>query len=138
MDLVHSFDPGDFLIFQLESGFALLRVLDVNQTEGVWHVAAYEDLFLDPEAADSALDDPTSLTVDKPHIALTNRAFESTQVARMRNGVDGKGSGRLWILEGVGRKGGTRSIGQASFRFTLDGGGRVLNLSAPVPCSSVR
>ena len=85
MGLVHSFDPGDFLIFQLESGFALLRVLDVNQTDGVWHVAAYEDLFLDPEAADSALDDPTSLTVDKPHIALTNRAFESTQVARMRN-----------------------------------------------------
>ena len=85
MDLVHNFDPGDFLIFQLESGFALLRVLDVNQTEGVWHVAAYEDLFLDPEAADSALENPEELSIDKPHLALTNRAFESTQVARMKN-----------------------------------------------------
>ena len=83
--MLHDFRPGDFLIFQLESGFALLRVLDVDETEGVWHLAAYEDLFLDPEAADSALEDPAALTIDKPHIALTNRAFESTQVARMKN-----------------------------------------------------
>lgn len=83
--MLHDFLPGDFLIFQLESGYALLRVLDVDATEGVWHVAAYEDLFLDPETADSALENPAGLTVDKSHIALTNRAFESTQVARMKN-----------------------------------------------------
>ena len=83
--MLHDFLPGDFLIFQLESGFALLRVLDVNQTEGVWHLAAYEDLFIDPEAADSALENPEELTVDKPHIALTNRAFESTPVSRMKS-----------------------------------------------------
>lgn len=83
--MVHDFQPGDFLIFQLESGFALLRVLDVERTDETWHLASYKDFFLDPETADAALDDPARLTVDKPHIALTNHAFESTQVARIRN-----------------------------------------------------
>ena len=85
--MLHDFLPGDFLIFQLESGFALLRVLAVDESEGdgVWHVAAYKDFFLDPEAADRALDDPERLTVDRSHIAITNHAFESTQVARLRN-----------------------------------------------------
>ena len=87
MQAVHSFAPGDFLIFQLESGYALLRVLGVEDREGdsVWHLAAYRDLFLDPEMADAALENPASLVVEKPHVALTNRAFESTQVARMGN-----------------------------------------------------
>jgi hypothetical protein len=85
--MIHDFRPGDFLIFQLESGYALLRVLDVEITGGdaVWHVAAYSDFFLDPDAADKALDDPELLAVDRSHIALTNHAFESTQVARLRN-----------------------------------------------------
>ena len=87
MTSIHTFAPGDFLIFQLESGYALLRVLDFEQRDGdqVWHVAAYGDLFLDPEMADTAIDAPSNLSVEKPHIALTNRAFESTQVAKMRN-----------------------------------------------------
>ncbi|MEP7149858.1 MAG: hypothetical protein ABI857_13340 [Acidobacteriota bacterium] len=87
MPTVHSFVSGDFLIFQLESGYALLRVLAVDETDAgeVWHLAAYKDLFLDVEAVDEALDDATSLIIEKPHVALTNRAFESTQVARMRN-----------------------------------------------------
>ena len=87
MTVIHSFVPGDFLIFQLESGYALLRVLDVDGSEGdgVWHVAAYSDLFLDPEMADAALENAKSLTIDKSHIAITNRAFESTQMARLRN-----------------------------------------------------
>lgn len=87
MTTVHNFDPGDFLIFQLESGYALLRVLDVEIVDGeeVWHVAAYQDLFLDPDSADAALERPASLRVEKPHVALTNRAFESTQTARLRN-----------------------------------------------------
>ena len=83
--MIHDFQPGDFLIFQLESGFALLRVLDVIPEDGVWHVAAYKDFFLDPEMADSALENPWSLSVERPHIALTNHAFESTQVAKLRN-----------------------------------------------------
>ncbi len=87
MSTIHSFVPGDFLIFQLESGYALLRVLAVDETDAgqVWHLAAYKDLFLDIEAVDRALDDATTLSIEKPHVALTNRGFESTQVARMRN-----------------------------------------------------
>ncbi|HUR97254.1 MAG TPA: hypothetical protein VMZ26_04220 [Pyrinomonadaceae bacterium] len=83
--MVHDFEPGDFLIFQLESGYALLRVLDVDASEGVWHVAAYSDFYLDPETADAALENPTGLTPERPHLALTNHAFESTQTARLRN-----------------------------------------------------
>ena len=87
MTAVHNFIPGDFLIFQLESGFALLRVLAVDENDGqpVWHLAAYKDFFLDPEIADSALENAASLSVEKPHVALTNHAFESTQVAKLRN-----------------------------------------------------
>ena len=87
MSAIHSFAPGDFLIFQLEAGYGLLRVLGVEQIDGdeVWHVAAYRDLFLDPEMADAAIDRADSLNVELPHAALTSRAFESTQVAGMRN-----------------------------------------------------
>lgn len=79
--------PGDFLIFQLESGYALLRVLDVEKTtdDTIWHLAAYGDFFLDVETADLALENSVSLSISHPHVALTNRAFESTQVARMKN-----------------------------------------------------
>ena len=81
------FQPGDFLIFQLESGYGLLRVLDIEGDENnpIWHLSAFRDLFLDVDMADSALEHPGSLTIDIPHVALTNRAFESTQVAKMRN-----------------------------------------------------
>jgi len=87
MTPVHSFQPGDFLIFQLESGFALLRVLAVqaDDRDTVWHLAAYKDFFLDPEMADAALENASNLSVDRSHVALTNHAFESTQVAKLRN-----------------------------------------------------
>jgi hypothetical protein len=81
-----SFTAGDFLIFQVESGFGLLRVLDVEtdeQGEKVWHVAAYADMFLDVEFADLALQNPENLQIAIPHAALTNRAFEATQVSKM-------------------------------------------------------
>ena len=85
--MLHDFVPGDFLIFQLESGFAILRVLDVEEMDGdsLWHVAAYKDFFLDADSVDAALEDPSVLGLERSHIALTNHAFESTQVARMRN-----------------------------------------------------
>lgn len=91
--MLQDFQAGDFLIFQLESGFALMRILQIDDVSGgpVWHVATYDDLFLDPEAADAALAAPEKLTVSNPHIALTNRAFESTQVARMTNVPVGPG-----------------------------------------------
>ena len=83
----YPFNPGDDLIFQLESGFGLLRVLAV-EGEGsgtVWHLLAYDDFFPDVESAELALAGPNPLPVRKPHMALTNRAFERTPVARLGN-----------------------------------------------------
>ncbi|MBK7935461.1 MAG: hypothetical protein KA956_13395 [Pyrinomonadaceae bacterium] len=81
-----TFQPGDFLVFQLEAGFALLRVLSVDDSsdELVWHIAAYDDFYLDVEMAEAAINVETPCS-SIPHIALTNRAFESTQVAKITN-----------------------------------------------------
>lgn len=79
------FQPGDFLIFQVESGYGLLRVLAAEPGEkgdALWHVAAYEDLFLDSDMADAAVEN-NLLRINIPHVALTNRAFEATQVAKL-------------------------------------------------------
>ncbi len=85
--MLQKFEPGDVLILQLESGYALLRVLavDGSESDAVWHVAAYGDFFPDVESAEAALSSLSGLTLSSPHIALTNRAFESTQVARIAN-----------------------------------------------------
>jgi hypothetical protein len=82
-----NFQAGDFLIFQIESAYGLLRVLAVEEIENqtIWHLAAYNEMFLDIDMADAALENYKSLTVSNAHLALTNRAFESTQVARMKN-----------------------------------------------------
>lgn len=82
-----NFQAGDYLIFQLESGYGLLRILAIDEApnDTVWHLAAYNELFFDVDSADAAIANPASLTVNYPHIALTSRAFESTQVARMKN-----------------------------------------------------
>lgn len=81
------FQAGDYLIFQIESGYGLLRILAIEETETgkVWHLAAFNELFLDSEIADMAIENPAALTISNPHIALTTRAFESTQTARMTN-----------------------------------------------------
>lgn len=81
------FIPGDDLIFQLESGYGLLRILAVDG-EGsatVWHLLVYEDFYPNVEAAEEALASPTPLPVRKPHMALTNRAFERTPAAKLGN-----------------------------------------------------
>jgi hypothetical protein len=81
-----SFQAGDYLIFQVESGYGLLRVLDITQNEAgdkIWHIAAYSELFPDVEFADAAI--PNGLTLNVTHVALTNRAFESTQVSKMEH-----------------------------------------------------
>jgi len=82
-----SFDPGDDLIFQLESGYGLLRVLarDDRDNTTVWHLLAYEEFFPDVEAAEKALAAPASLHLRKAHMALTDRAFERTPAARLGN-----------------------------------------------------
>ncbi|HXG84840.1 MAG TPA: hypothetical protein VNI84_12525 [Pyrinomonadaceae bacterium] len=81
-----NFQAGDYLIFQIESGYGLLRILAIEEIKGekVWHLAAYNELFLDSETADAAIEN-SSLSIGKPHVALTTRAFESTQTARMTN-----------------------------------------------------
>ena len=83
----HSFGPGDDLIFQIESGYGLLRVL-AREGEGnatVWHLLAYEEFFPDVESAEKALTAPENLHVRTSHMALTNRAFERTPAARLGN-----------------------------------------------------
>ncbi len=82
-----NFAPGDFLVFQLEAGFALLRVLaiDGQGPDSVWHLIVYRDFFLDVDSAESASRSPLAISVSHPHIALTNRAFESTQVSKISN-----------------------------------------------------
>jgi len=84
---MHTLAPGDDLIFQLESGFGLLRVLAV-EGEGaatVWHLLAYDEFFPDVESAEVALGRGTPLPVRQAHMALTNRAFERTPTARLGN-----------------------------------------------------
>lgn len=82
-----NFQPGDFLIFQLESGYGLLRILAIDDRDGqpVWHLAAYNEFFLDVDAAEAAIDSTGSLSISLPHTALTDRAFLSTQTARLKN-----------------------------------------------------
>jgi hypothetical protein len=83
----HQFAPGDDLVFQLESGLGLLRILAIEGegAETVWHLLAYEDFFPSVEAAEEALQQPASLAIRKPHMVLTDRAFERTPAARLGN-----------------------------------------------------
>src|SRR6266478_8726164 len=85
--MAQEFLPGDDLIFQLESGFGLLRVIAVENDgeEPVWHLMAYEELFPDVDSAQEALNDPDNLHVRRAHMALTDRAFERTPAARLGN-----------------------------------------------------
>jgi hypothetical protein len=83
----HIFIAGDDLIFQLESGFGLLRVLAIegDGADTVWHLLVYDEFFPDVESAEAALAGSKSLPVRNPHMALTNRAFERTPAARLGN-----------------------------------------------------
>jgi len=81
------FAPGDYLLFQLESGFGLLRILAIEgegpQTS--WHIMAYDEFFASSEDAEAAVRTPGSLHTRKAHMALTDRAFERTPAARIAN-----------------------------------------------------
>lgn len=83
----HQFASGDDLIFQLESGLGLLRILAIEGegADTIWHLLAYEEFFPSVEAAEAALVQPDSLTIRKAHMALTDRAFERTPAARLGN-----------------------------------------------------
>ena len=82
-----SYAPGDDLVFQMESGFGLLRVLgsEGGGQEAVWHVLVYHEFYADVEAAEAALASGRPLAVREPHIALTEHAFEKTPAARLIN-----------------------------------------------------
>jgi hypothetical protein len=82
-----SFATGDDLVFQLESGFGILRVLAVEGegADTIWHLMAYEEFFPDVEAAERALAQPHSLHVRNAHMALNDRAFERTPAAKLGN-----------------------------------------------------
>jgi hypothetical protein len=99
------FAEGDDLIFQLESGFGLLRIIKIDQSERgpVWHLMAYEEFFPDPESAERALAEADSLQVRRSHMALTDRAFERTPAARLGNrpvSETEKSAYQKWIEEG--------------------------------------
>ncbi|HEV2802223.1 MAG TPA: hypothetical protein VGW12_17255 [Pyrinomonadaceae bacterium] len=81
------FAPGDDLIFQLESGFGLLRVLAVEERAGqtIWHLLAYEEFFQDVETAEAALRDGAQLGIRAAHLPLTDYAFNKTPVALLGN-----------------------------------------------------
>ena len=87
MPNLQGFVAGDFLVFQIESGFGLMRVLQIDDSgaDPVWHVTVYRDLFPEIDYAELAIASPESLTPEIEHIALTDRAFESTQVSRLGN-----------------------------------------------------
>lgn len=82
-----SYAPGDDLVFQMESGFGLLRVLgsEGEGREAVWHVLVYYDFYVDVESAEAALASGRQLAVREPHIALTEHAFEKTPAALLTN-----------------------------------------------------
>ena len=82
-----SYAAGDNLVFQMESGFGLVRVL-ASEGEGpgaVWHILVYYDFYPDVEAAEAALASGRALAVREPHLALTEHAFEKTPAARLGN-----------------------------------------------------
>ena len=85
--MAHQFAPGDDLIFQLESGLGLLRILAIEGegAETVWHVMAYDEFFPSVEAAEAALAGPSPLPIRNAHMAMTDRAFERTPAARLGN-----------------------------------------------------
>ena len=79
------FVAGDNLVFQLESGYGLMRVLAVEGAgaDAIWHLLTYEELFPDIESAEQALSALENLHVSYAHLALTDRAFERTPAARL-------------------------------------------------------
>lgn len=85
--MAHQFAPGDDLVFQLESGLGLLRVLAIEGegSETVWHLLAYDEFFPSAEAAEAAITGPEPLSIRNGHMAMTDRAFERTPAARLGN-----------------------------------------------------
>src|SRR2546423_1061221 len=100
-----TFAPGDDLVFQVESGFGLIRVLAVEGTgrETVWHILVYRDFAREVGSAGAGRDAGGALEVGEPHLALTEHAFEKTPAARLGNrpvAEDELADLRRWQQEG--------------------------------------
>jgi hypothetical protein len=82
-----NYEAGDDLVFQMESGFGLMRVLgsDGVGPDAVWHVLVYQEFYPDVESAEAALAAGVPLAVREPHLTLTTHAFEKTPAARLMN-----------------------------------------------------
>ena len=82
-----TYAAGDDLVFQMESGFGLVRVLgsEGGGHEAVWHLLVYHEFYADVETAEAALSSGRALDVREPHLALTAHAFEKTPAARLGN-----------------------------------------------------
>jgi hypothetical protein len=106
------FVAGDNLMFQLESGYGLFRVLAVEGqgSDSVWHLSTFEELFPDAESAERALLHPDLLHTGHAHLALTDRAFERTPAAKLSNtrSLTRTRPSNLW-LSGAERKVSDRS-----------------------------
>ena len=99
------FKPGDNLVFQLESGFGLLRVIarDERGGETIWHIAVFEDFYPDVETAEDALKNIATLSLRVPHLAFSNYALEKTPAAQLSNTPVGDAellAYRLWQEQG--------------------------------------
>ncbi len=86
--MIREFNPGDVLVFQIESGFCLLRILGVESSDlygAVWHVRVYGDFFPDVKSAEKAIEKLGQVKVGISHTAVTDRAFLSTQAGLLKN-----------------------------------------------------
>ncbi len=74
------FAAGDDLVFQLESGFGVVRLLAVEGggPDSVWHLLVYSEFFATVDAAEAAVLAADSASMAGKHFALTDRAFERT------------------------------------------------------------
>ncbi|HMQ04586.1 MAG TPA: hypothetical protein PKD26_11775 [Pyrinomonadaceae bacterium] len=86
--MLREFKSGDLLVFQIESGFCLLRILGVESSEqygAIWHVRIYGEFYQDVDSAELALNVLEMIEIAVPHAAMTDRAFLSTQASLLRN-----------------------------------------------------
>ena len=97
----YPFNPGDDLIFQLESGFGLLRVLAVEGegADTVWHLLAYDEFFPDVESAEAALAQRDSVArAQSTHGAHESRLRTHARRATRQPPCNGRRTSRLQRL----------------------------------------
>ena len=81
--------PGDFLVFQLESGFGLLRLLAKTEHNGdiAWHLETYENLFFDVDSAEAHQKGGWNRDSLKPGDAITVQGISARDGSRQAWGA---------------------------------------------------